>query len=177
MESTATELPLLHDLKELPVYAQPCKMLTTQEAMSVLLNSELEESLICTKVPFAVKVNAVFVVDLNKLASPNDVLCDDMGVWTWGGSSKRWISVDEEGFVTFLKKCQTDENDESCYLVWKRYYFLKFSPDVKRMIIILEGKITCASVMYCTRMQVCINFICVVFGVWNIIFLFTFQLN
>ena len=177
VESTATELPLLHDLKELPVYAQPCKMLTTQEAMSVLLNSELEESLICTKVPFAVEVNAVFVVDLNKLASPNDVVCDDMGVWTWGGSSKRWISVDEEGFVTFLKKCQTDENDESCYLVWKRYYFLKSSPDVKRMIIILEGKITCASVMYCTCMQVCINFIGVVFGVWNIIILFTFQLN
>ena len=91
-------------------------MLTTQEAISVLLNSELE-SLICTKVPFAVEVNAVFIVDLNKLASPNDVVCDDMGVRTWGGSSKRWISVDEEGFVTFLKKCLTDENDESCYLV------------------------------------------------------------
>lgn len=118
VESIATELPLLHNLKELPVYAQSCKMLTTQEAMSMLLNSELEESLICTTVPLSVEVNTVFVVDLNKLASLNDVLCDDMGAWTWGGSSKRWISVDEEGFVTFLKKCQTDENDESCYLVW-----------------------------------------------------------
>ena len=63
-------------------------MLTTQEAVSVLLNSELRESSICTKVPFSVEVNAVFVVDLNKLASPNDVFCDDMGVWTWGGSSR-----------------------------------------------------------------------------------------
>jgi hypothetical protein len=86
-------------------------------------------------------MNAVFVVDLNKLASPNDVLCDDMGVWTWGGSSSRWISVDEEGFVIFLKKYQTDEKDESCYLVWKRYYFLKSSPDVKRMMD------TCVSVL------------------------------
>ena len=83
-------------------------------------------------------------------------------LWTWGGSSTRWISADEEGFVTFLKKCHTDDN-ESCYLVWKRYYFLKSSPDVKRMII-LEGKITCASVMYCTCMQMCINFICLVVG-------------
>ena len=63
-----------------------------------------------------------------------------MGVWTWGGSSKRWISVDEEGDVTFLKKCQTAGKGDTCYLVWKRYYHLKSSPDVKRMIIILEGK-------------------------------------
>ena len=35
-------------------------------------------------IPFSVEMNAVFVVDLNKLTSPNDVLCDDMGVWTWG---------------------------------------------------------------------------------------------
>ena len=82
MESATAELSRLHNLKELPVYAQPCKMLTTQEAVSVLLNSELRESSICTKVPFSVKVNAVFVFDLNKLASPNDMLCDD--IWAYG---------------------------------------------------------------------------------------------
>lgn len=70
----------------------------------MLLSLELKESSICTKVPFSVEMNAVFVVNLNKLASPNDVLYDGMGVWTWGGSSKRWISVDEEGFITFLKR-------------------------------------------------------------------------
>ena len=149
MQSTATEISRLHDLKELPVYAQPCKMLSTQEVIGVLLNAELQKSSICTKVPFSVEINAVFVIDLNKLASPNDVLCDDMGVWIWGGSSKRWILVDEEGFVTFLKKCQTEGNDESCYLVWKCYYYLKSSPDVKRMIIILEGKSECMSVISC----------------------------
>ena len=95
-------------------------MLTTQEAVSVLLNSELWESSICTKVPFSVEVNAVFVVDINKLVSPNDVLCDDMGVWTWLESSKRQIVVDEASFITFLKECQTEGNDESCYLVQKR---------------------------------------------------------
>ena len=158
MQSTASEISRLHDLKELPVYAQPCKMLTTQEAMGVLLSSELQESSICTKVSFSVEMNAVFVIDLNKLASPNDVLCDDMGVWTWGGSSKRWISVDEEGFITFLKKCQTEGNDESCYLVWKRYYYLKSSPDVKRMIIILEGKSGCMSMISHECACVCVGY-------------------
>ena len=40
VQSTASKFSRLHDLKELPVYAQPCKMLTTQEAMGVL-SSEL----------------------------------------------------------------------------------------------------------------------------------------
>jgi hypothetical protein len=157
---------MLHDVKELPVYAQPCKVFSTQEAMSVLFSSELKKSSICTKVPFSVEINAVFVVDENKLASPKDVLCDDMGVWSWGGSSKRWISVDEEGFVTFLKKDQADEKDESCYHVWKRYYFLKSSPDVRRMIIILEGKVTCVSVLsYALRFPVWVKTIGLVVGI------------
>ena len=59
-----------------------------------------------------------------------------MGVWKWGGSRKRWILVDEEGFVSFLKDKEASKN---CYLVWKQYYSLKVSPDVKRLILVLEG--------------------------------------
>ena len=121
------------------MYAQPKKLLSTQEAVGVLLSSGLEQSSTCARVPFAVEINAAFIVDLNKLSASNDILCDDMGVWTWGGSSKRWISVDDEGFVMFLKQKEKDGSDGSCYRVWKRYYYLKSSPDVKRMIIMLAG--------------------------------------
>ena len=113
-------------------------MLTTQEAINILLSFDLQDSAICTRVPFSVEVNAVFIVDLNKLKSPKDILCDDMGVWNWGGSTKRWISVDKHGFVTFLKN-KPESVSSNIYRVWKRYYALKSSPDVKRMIIVLEG--------------------------------------
>ena len=116
-------------------------MLSIQDVVGILLSSKLEDMSICSKVPFSVEVNAVFVVDLNKLSSPNDVTCDDMGVWTWGGSKKRWVSVDDDGFVAFLKESDQPSTDASHYLVWKRYYSLKSSPDVKKMIIILEGMI------------------------------------
>ena len=114
------EITNLHDIEELPVYAQPLKMISTQEAVHVLLNSELSESQICTRVPFSVEVNALFVVDLNRLSSPNDIICDDMGVWKWSGSNKRWVLVDETGFVEFIKEDNVENN--SCYFVWKRYY-------------------------------------------------------
>ena len=91
----------LHGMKGLPIYAQPNKMLSIQDVVGVLLSSKLEDSSICSLVPFSVEVNAVFVIDLNKLSSPNDVTCDDMGVWTWGGSKKRWVSVEDDEFVVF----------------------------------------------------------------------------
>ena len=137
-EVTSIAIKYFHDIEELPVYAQPLRMFSTNEVVNVLLNSELSNSQICTRVPFSVEVNAVFVVDLNKLSSPNDVLCDDMGVWKWSGSSKRWVLVDEAGFVAFIK--EEDVESDNCFYVWKRYYCLKSSPDVKRMIIILHGR-------------------------------------
>ena len=48
-------------------------MLSIQDVVGILLSSKLEDMSICSKVPFSVEVNAVFVVDLNKLSSPNDV--------------------------------------------------------------------------------------------------------
>ena len=114
-------------------------MLTTQEAVGILLSSELDDSSVCSRVPFSVESNCVFILDLNKLSSPNDVTCDDMGVWTWGGSKKRWVSVEDDGFTTFLKKSDNPGNEKSHFLVWKRYYSHKSSPDVKKMIIVLQG--------------------------------------
>lgn len=129
----------LHGMKSLPIYAQPTKMLSIQDVVGILLSSKLDDSSICSKVPFSIEANAVFVVDLNKLSSPNDVTCDDMGVWNWGGSKKRWVSVDDDGFVIFLKESDQPSTDSSHYFIWKRYYSLKSSPDVKKIIIILEG--------------------------------------
>ena len=128
----------LHNMKGLPIYAQPTKMLSIQDVVGILLSSKLEDTSICSQVPFSVEVNAVFVIDLNKLSSPNDVTCDDMGVWTWGGSKKRWMSVDD-GDVAFLRESNQPGSDASHYFVWKQYYSHKSSPDLKKMIIILEG--------------------------------------
>ena len=131
-----SDLTYLHDIEELPVYDQPTKLLTTQEANGVLLFSGLCDTNICSRVPISVEKNSVFIVDLNKLSSPGDTLVMIMGAW----SNKRWVSVEENSFVSFFKKSGGVALDESCYHVWKRYYALKSSPDIKRMILVLEGQ-------------------------------------
>ena len=123
----------LHNKEELPIYTTADKMLSTQECMGVLLNSKLDMKRVGTKVPFAINVNSVFVIGLNKLNSTKDVFCDDMGVWKWGGSYRKWCLVGED--ETLESKSPT----RMCYRIWKHYYALQSNPDIRRMIVMLEG--------------------------------------
>ena len=68
------------------------------------------------------EVNALFVVDLNQLSSPNDVICNDMGAWKWSFHSKRWVLVDETGFVAFIK--EEDVKKSSLNFVIKYFIFM-----------------------------------------------------
>ena len=86
----------------------------------------------------SVDINSVFV-NLNQLSSHKDIHCDDIGVWTWGGSNKRCECVDEYGLVEFVPKKDEKPMSTDCYKVWKCYYSLKVSPDVKKLILMLEG--------------------------------------
>lgn len=133
-------LVLLHGRAELPTYSSSNKFLTTQEAINVLLDRDLQQDEICSQVPFSVRKNGIFIVDLNRLGSPKDIMCDDMGVWMWSGSFKRWCLVSPRGFVKLYKKniSLLDLNADS-YRIWKRYYYLKSSPDIRKMVILLEG--------------------------------------
>ena len=135
------ELTFLHNKKQIPIYALGCKkFLTTQEIMNVLLDSDLNLKSVCSQVPFAVTSNAVFIVDLSKVATAKDILCDDMGSWKWSGSFRRWCSVSSEGLVKLLGKDEPESGLSSdTYHVWKRYYCLQAGPDLKKMIVILEG--------------------------------------
>ena len=52
------KMTMLHEIKELPVHAQSNKIMLTEECVTVLLNADLKESSICSRVPFAVDINA-----------------------------------------------------------------------------------------------------------------------
>ncbi len=97
-------LILLHGKPQLPMCSSSNKFLTTRQAIDTLLDSDLKQDAICSLVPFSVSNNGTFIVDLNKLVSIKDIMCDDMGVWMWNGSFKRWCSVSSHGFVKLFKK-------------------------------------------------------------------------
>lgn len=107
--------------------------------MNIILDPELTSDFICKRLPISVDCNSVFVVDMSQLAHPRDIVCDDMGSWKWGGSYRVWLEVDEIGCVKILGKKLPEKSDLPFYRVWKRYYVNKSSPDLKKLVITIEG--------------------------------------
>ena len=89
--------------------------------MNIILDPELDELCVCSRLPFGVDCNSVFLVDMTKLRSPRDIVCDDMGSWKWGGSYRMWLSLDETGFVAVIGKAKPDSIDPelSYFRIWK----------------------------------------------------------
>lgn len=130
----------LHGDYALSIYCIQDKLLTTQQCLNILLDSNLKSGSICTKVPFSVNCSSVFVIDMGHLGSPADVRCDDiMGTWKWKGSYRKWCTIDEIGDVEMLDQKPGNEYPCLCYQIWKRYYEHKSSGDVKKLIVLLEG--------------------------------------
>ena len=130
----------LHNCSDMPIYSRESKMLTTAEVMNILLDPDLSEKVVCKKVPFGIDCNSVFI---SGLGTSRDIVCDDMGSWKWSGSYRVWLSVDEIGDVSVQGKSKPGSPDPqlSYYRIWKRYYENKLSPDLKKIIVTLEGRI------------------------------------
>ena len=109
--------------------------------MDILLDPELSSDLLCTRMPFDVDCNSVFVVDMSTLSNPKDITCDDMGVWKWNGSYRRCLCVDEKGIIMILGKTLAEIPSVPHYHIWRRYYENKSSQDLKKMMVTLEGMI------------------------------------
>ena len=61
----------------------------------------------------------------------------------WNGIFRKWCSITEDGFVKQLGRLLPAEDRHSnAYQVWKRYYYLKCSPNLRKMVALLEGKKT-----------------------------------
>ena len=63
---------------KLPVYDNPGDRIDTETAAQIILN-DAEEDMLC-------EVQQHFVVDLEKLRDPKDIMCDDMGSSCSNGS-------------------------------------------------------------------------------------------
>ena len=112
----------LHKLPNLPIYSQTSKQLNTKQCVNTLLDPQLSSGSVCSRVPFDINCNYVFIIDMARLSSPKDVVCDDMGVWIWKGSYRRYLSVDEASFVEILGRSLEETPDVPYYHVYKQYY-------------------------------------------------------
>lgn len=118
------------------------KLVSTEESVNIILDPELTPDFVCKRVPTAVDCNSVFLVDMSELAHPKDIVCDDMGSWKWGGSYRVWLTLDEAGCVEIFGKVlpTREKSNLPFYRVWRRYYLCKSSPDLKKLVVTIEGQ-------------------------------------
>lgn len=139
----------LHDICDLPFHSHPRQKLTPLQCFNILLDPELSQEKICSRVPFSVSCNALFVVNLGKLQKLHDILVDDMGVWRWKGSYRVWSNVNDGELTLVGKKKPTGPGP--AYQMWKRYYENGTSTDVKKYVVLLEGRLVNSTLytVYC----------------------------
>ena len=130
-----------HGNKKLPVYLRQSRRLDTQDIAEILLEPSMDEKKLCTMQPLNVGHNTVFVVDLSKLESSKDILCDDMGSWKHNGTFLTWLEVDENGFTKTYGRSKPGNCDNNVYHLTKKYFFHKTSKDLKKVVAFISGKI------------------------------------
>ncbi|XP_066917468.1 uncharacterized protein [Clytia hemisphaerica] len=98
--------------------------------------------LVSTSVPRNVKNNGAFIVDLDKLEDPADVLCDDLGSWKQSKTATKKYQVHrtKSGHVSRISLYDNDADDPSTdmVIVTRRSYVNKSDGTLKRAFVSLS---------------------------------------
>ena len=91
--------------------------------LSILLDPNLKDELICNTQPVNVEHNSTFIVDLLQLGSSKDIYVGDMGSSKYNGVYHTWVSVESDGFMISHGKSKPAKcEDELLYHLVKKYF-------------------------------------------------------
>ena len=121
----------------MPVFDWTSKAKTPIEVLEILLKPP-EHLTTCRTAPNNVSHNVCFLVNVASLKSRNDWKSDDMGAWKNNGVQYYQFGV-KDGSV-FPVASSLCEDGTSLYTVKRVYYKNKSSPDLRKIVSILEGK-------------------------------------
>ena len=125
--------------ENLPVFSWRKNVISPLEILEELLKPR-NNGTTCSAVPSNISHNVCFMVDVDSLKSCNDWKSDDMGVWKNNGV--QYFRMGMENDAVF----QIDKNDVLAdginhYVIKRTYYKNKSSPDLRKIVSILLGKI------------------------------------
>ena len=122
--SSVKKIHYLNGQQDVPIHSFQKRRPSTTEAVGIIHDLDLDRERVCTSQPTCISKDSVFIVDLQQLKHPSDVLFDDMGTWVCNGCRRTWITVDEDGELEFFNK-NNPKDRENCYKVVRKYYIHK----------------------------------------------------
>jgi hypothetical protein len=124
-----------------PIFEQPPPKYTATRILQILLDPNIDQSLIAKKRPIEVERSSTFVVDLTCLKHPDDVKKDMYGRWDYSGSHPEVFrcSIDEFDKV-FIEKCAAGATGQDVYYLRRLRSSHPSNPDFRRLIAFVHSK-------------------------------------
>ena len=111
-----------------------------QHILKILLNPKIDQSRIATMRPNQVSHSSTFVVDITKLAHPDDIKKDMYGKWKYSGSHPETFrcGYDEPSNV-FIEKCAPGATGDNVYYVRRLHSYHPSNPKFRRLLTFISG--------------------------------------
>lgn len=125
--------------KRLPVGTK--RVFTAEQIVEALLDPKLKDSgKVCNKLPVSVSHNVVFIVNVLELDDPDDVNCDDLGVWKNNRVDSVFFhaSISDLGVVE-VEKCSSGA--EAAYQLKRVYRYHGTNPSFHKITASIIGKL------------------------------------
>ena len=96
---------------------------------------------VCTERPVIVEKSATFVVNITKLAHPDDVKRDSYGKWHYSGSRRVpfHATLDPHG-VSHVERCCPGATGDNVFYLRRLYSFHPSNSSFRRVIAIVTGE-------------------------------------
>ena len=95
---------------------------------------------VSTSQPRSVSSNVCFLVDLDKLNDPRDVMCGDLGAWDQSRTSKKWYSVNRDSSGNAVSLSFAREKEGSYEVVRRPFVNLSDNALKKTMVSLTDPK-------------------------------------
>ncbi len=114
------------------------------DALNAILNTDLTSEIVCKKKPVGINKPATFIVDTTKLCHPDDLKADDLGSWVNKGKPSRLFDIvrDSSGIVYGANNCSSFDVSGNVFRLTRMYYHHKGTPEFKKTIFYVCGKLT-----------------------------------
>lgn len=126
----------------MPVFERPPEKYSAAMIMKTLLSSNINEKKIAYKRPIQVQYSSTFIIDLTKLAHPDDIKRDAYGRWIQNGSHTDVFKClyDEDGEVS-IDKVAPGASGSDVYYLRRIHCVHPTNSSFRRILAFICGKV------------------------------------
>ena len=124
-----------------PIFEQPPPKYTATRILQILLDPNIDQSIIAKERPVEVERSSTFVVDLTCLKHPDDVKKDMYGRWDYSGSHPEVFRCSFDEFdKVYIEKCAVGATGQDVYYLRRIRSSHPSNPNFRRLIAFVHSK-------------------------------------